>query len=113
MAPSNTVQDSVQSASLADPEKFWDKHAKELYWHKPYSSVLRRQTKKLKDGTEHPHWSWFPDGEISTTYNCIDRHVKRGNGDKLALIWDSPVSKSKEKYTYSQMLEEVELWRAC
>ncbi|KIV85575.1 hypothetical protein PV11_01253 [Exophiala sideris] len=109
MAPSNTVQDSVQNASLSDPEKFWDKHAKELYWHKPYSSVLRRQTKKLKDGTTHPHWSWFPDGEISTTYNCIDRHVKAGNGDKVALIWDSPVSNSKEKYTYSQMLEEVEL----
>ncbi|KAK4945108.1 hypothetical protein LTR10_015534 [Elasticomyces elasticus] len=109
MAPSNTVQDSVQKASLSDPEKFWDKHAKELYWHKPYSAVLRRQTKKLKDGTTHPHWSWFPDGEISTTYNCIDRHVKAGNGDKVALIWDSPVSKSKEKYTYSQMLEEVEL----
>ena len=109
MAPSNTVQDSVQRASLTDPETFWDKHAKELYWHKPYSSVLRRQAKKLKDGTEHPHWSWFPDGEISTTYNCIDRHVKAGNGDKVAMIWDSPVSKSKERYTYSQMLEEVEL----
>ncbi|KAI1617926.1 propionyl-CoA synthetase [Exophiala viscosa] len=109
MAPSNTVQDSVQRASLTDLEAFWDKHAKELYWHKPYSTVLRRQTKKLKDGTEHPHWSWFPDGEISTTYNCIDRHVKAGNGDKVAMIWDSPVSKSKEKYTYSQMLEEVEL----
>ena len=108
MAPNNTVQDEVQKASLSDPEKFWDKHAKELHWHKPYSSVLRRQTKKLKDGTEHQHWSWFPDGEISTTYNCIDRHVKAGNGDKLAMIWDSPVSESKEKYTYSQMLEEVE-----
>ncbi|KAJ9611964.1 hypothetical protein H2200_003559 [Cladophialophora chaetospira] len=109
MAPHNTVQDAVQKASLSDPEKFWDKHAKDLYWHKPYSAVLRQQTKKLKDGTTHPHWSWFPDGEISTTYNCLDRHVKAGNGDKIAMIWDSPVSGSKEKYTYSQMLEEVEI----
>jgi propionyl-CoA synthetase len=109
MAPSNTVQDSVQQASLSDPEKFWDKHARELYWHKPYSSVLKQKTKKLEDGTTHPHWSWFPDGEISTTYNCLDRHVKAGNGETTALVWDSPVSKSKEKYTYKQMLEEVEI----
>lgn len=108
MSPHNTVQDAAQAASLSDPEKFWDKHAKELYWHKPYSTVLRRQLKRLPDGTTHPHWSWFPDGEISTAYNCLDRHVKAGNGDKLAMIWDSPVSGSKEKYTYNQMLEEVE-----
>lgn len=109
MSPNNRVQDSVQSSSLSDPESFWDKHAKELYWHKPYSAALRQTTKKLPDGTSHPHWSWFPDGEISTTYNCLDRHVKAGNGDKLAMIWDSPVSGSKEKYTYNQMLDEVEL----
>jgi propionyl-CoA synthetase len=109
MAPNNTVQDAVQKASLQNPEKFWDAHAKQLHWHQSYSKVLHTSTKKLKDGTEHPHWSWFPDGEISTTYNCLDRHVKAENGDKIAMIWDSPVSKSKEKYTYSQMLEEVEV----
>jgi len=109
MAPHNVVQDEVQSHSLSAPESFWDHHAKHLHWHKPYSSVLSQQPKKLKDGTEHPHWSWFPDGEISTTYNCIDRHVEAGNGDKLALIWDSPVSNSKQKFTYKQMLEEVEV----
>ncbi|EXJ80254.1 propionyl-CoA synthetase [Capronia coronata CBS 617.96] len=109
MSPNNTVQDAAQCASLTDPEQFWDKHAKQLHWHKPYSSVLQRKTKRLKDGTTHPHWSWFPDGEISTTYNCVDRHVHAGNGDKVAMIWDSPVSGSKEKYTYNQMLEEVEV----
>ena len=108
MKPNNDAQDSVQSASLSDRDKFWDHHAKQLHWHKPYSSVLSEQTKTLPDGTKHPHWSWFPDGEISTTYNCLTRHVKAGNGDKVAMIWDSPVSDSKEKYTYSQMLEEVE-----
>lgn len=109
MTPNNTVQDEVQAASLKDPEKFWDHHAKQLYWHKPYSSVLRKTTKKLSDGTTHPHWTWFPDGEISTAYNCLDRHVKAGNGHQVALIWDSPVSGQKEKYTYAQMLEEVEV----
>jgi propionyl-CoA synthetase len=108
MTRNNDVQDSVQKASLVDPQKFWDHHGKQLYWHKPYNSVIRHWTRKLQDGTEHPHWSWFPDGEISTTYNCLDRHVEAGNGENIAMIWDSPVSKSKQKFTYSQMLEEVE-----
>lgn len=107
MAPYNTVQDAVQKASLSNPEKFWDHHGKQLHWHKPYSKVLGQQTKTLKDGTKHPHWSWFPDGEISTTYNCLDRHVEAGNGHVPALIWDSPVSSSKQTYTYAQMTDEV------
>lgn len=40
------------------------------------SITLRQQIKTLPAGIEHPHWSWFPDGEISTDYNCLDRHVK-------------------------------------
>ena len=65
-------------------------------------------TKKLFNGTSHPSFTWFPDGEISTSYNCVDRHVKNGNGDSVAIIWDSPVTGSKENYTYSQLLQEVE-----
>ena len=106
--PNNTIQDSVQRSALSDPQKFWDHHAKQLHWHKPYSSVLRTGSKTLDDGTKHQHWSWFPDGELSTTYNCIDRHVEAGNGDKVALIWDSPVSNTKMKFTYKEMKEEVE-----
>jgi propionyl-CoA synthetase len=104
----NDVQDAVQQASLTSPEAFWDHHAKQLHWHKPYSTALRRSQKKLSDGITHDHWSWFPDGEISTAYNCIDRHVKAGNGDKAAIIWDSPVSGTKQTFTYNNVLEEVE-----
>ncbi|RMD42935.1 hypothetical protein DV735_g2213, partial [Chaetothyriales sp. CBS 134920] len=107
--PNNTVQAAVQAAAVDNPEQFWDHHAKQLFWHKPYSRVVSHQTKRLADGTEHFHWSWFPDGEISTTYNCVDRHVKAGRGDVAALIWDSPVSGRKEKFTYAQLLDEVEV----
>jgi propionyl-CoA synthetase len=106
--PHNDVQDAVQRASLTSPEAFWDHHGKQLDWHKPYSRALRLSRKKLSNGTTHEHWSWFPDGEISTTYNCVDRHVKAGNGDKVAIIWDSPVSGTKQKFTYENVLEEVE-----
>jgi propionyl-CoA synthetase len=106
--PNNTVQDSVQSLSLSDPEEFWAHHADHLHWHKKPSTVLKRTRKTLSDGVSHEDWSWFPDGEISTTYNCVDRHVKAGNGDKVAIVWDSPVTGTKRKFTYDELLLEVE-----
>ena len=108
MAPHKTVQDSVQHASLSSPETFWAHQADQLHWHKKYSTVLRKQPKHLQDGISHENWSWFPDGEISTTYNCVDRHVKAGNGDRVAIIWESPVSGNRQRFTYSGVLEEVE-----
>jgi len=106
MAPH--IQDEVQSHSLRDPESFWAHQAEQLYWHKKPSKVLEQPTRKLASGVEHPSFTWFPDGEISTSYNCIDRHVRDGNGEATAIIWDSPVTGSKEKYSYNQLLAEVE-----
>jgi propionyl-CoA synthetase len=102
------VQDEVLRHSLEDPESFWAHQAEHLYWHKKPSTVLRRGEKTLKNGVTHPDWAWFPDGEISTCYNCVDRHVLAGRGDDVAIYYDSPVSKTKQKYTYRQLLEEVE-----
>jgi len=106
MAPH--IQDQVQSHSLEDPESFWAHQAEQLYWHKKPSQILKKTTKNLPSGVSHSHWTWFPDGELSTCYNCIDRHVKNGHGDLTAIIWDSPVTGTKEKYTYKQLLIEVE-----
>lgn len=101
-------QDVVHAHSIQDPESFWTHQAEQLHWHKKPSRTLTQPTKNLSNGISHPSFSWFPDGEISTSYNCIDRHVRNGNGDSTAIIWDSPVTLSKEKYTYSQLLQEVE-----
>jgi propionyl-CoA synthetase len=103
-------QDEVQSYSLSDPESFWKNQASHLHWHKQPSKTLNRTPKKLKSGATHNHWEWFPGGEISTCYNCIDRHVEAGNGDNVAIIWDSPVTGRKEKYTYKQLQSEVEIF---
>jgi propionyl-CoA synthetase len=102
-------QDHVQRHSLTDPESFWAHHAEHLHWHKKPSSTLLRTTKKLPSGTSHQHWTWFPDGEISTSYNCLDRHVLAGNGDSPAIIYDSPVTGTKRTYNYKEVLEEVEV----
>ncbi|MCJ1383733.1 hypothetical protein MMC17_006847 [Xylographa soralifera] len=101
------MQDHVQSRSLKDAESFWAHQAEQLYWHKKPSKTLRKTTKSLSGNVTHPHWTWFPGGKISTSYNCIDRHVNNGRGDATAIIWDSPVTGRKEKYTYSQLLSEV------
>jgi propionyl-CoA synthetase len=103
------IQDEVYASSIADPEAFWSRQAQNVVWHKKPSQALQKSTKTLeKSKITHDHWSWFPDGEISTTYNCVDRHVVAGNGDKVAIYWDSPVTRQKEQYTYKQLLEEVE-----
>lgn len=101
-------QDEAQHLSLTDPETFWGHQAEQLHWHKKPSAVLKRTTKNLKSGTSHNHWEWFPDGEISTCYNCIDRHVLAGRGDQPAILYDSPVTNTKQRLTYKQLLTEVE-----
>lgn len=102
-------QDVVLKHSLDKPEEFWAQQAERLSWHKKPSSTLRRTKKTLRSGVTHDTWEWFPDGEISTCYNCLDRHVQAGNADVVALVYESPVTGIKEKYTYGQLLDEVEV----
>lgn len=101
-------QDEVHRHSLEDPESFWGHQAEHLYWHKKPSAALAKTKKSLKTGDEHDHWEWFPGGEISTCYNCLDRHVLAGQGHQPAIFYDSPVTKTKQTLTYKQLLEEVE-----
>jgi propionyl-CoA synthetase len=103
------TQITTTAHSLVDPESFWSYHAAKLHWHRKPSRALTRHTKTLPSGVSHEHWSWFADGEISTSYNCVDRHVLAGHGDNVAIIWESPVTGSTETYTYAQLLDEIEV----
>ncbi|KAI0885661.1 AMP-binding enzyme [Annulohypoxylon maeteangense] len=103
------LQDEVHRRSLENPESFWADHAAKLHWHKPPKSILTKTTKKFGRGVEYPHWDWFTGGEISTCFNCVDRHVLSGNGNTPAIFYDSPVTKTKRAITYAQLLEEVEV----
>ncbi|RAO70415.1 uncharacterized protein BHQ10_006427 [Talaromyces amestolkiae] len=104
------IQDFVHELSLRDPEAFWSKQAENLYWHKMPSRALSQNMKEVANDASYQHWSWFQDGEFSTTYNCVDRHVKAGRGNDIAIIWESPVTKTTETYSYRQLLEQVELF---
>ncbi|CAD6450124.1 6f1d3e2e-4e69-42e1-8a22-37871395588e [Sclerotinia trifoliorum] len=103
-------QDKVQHHSLTDPQTFWKTQASHLHWHISPTQILTTKTKILKSGISHKHWEWFADGEISTSYNCVDRHVLAGNGEQTAIVWDSPVTGCKEKISYGELLREVEVF---
>ena len=63
-------------------EQFWARLAREfLIWHSPFTSILNDQNP--------PFYKWFEDGKLNASYNCIDRHVQSGNGDNVALIFES------------------------
>jgi len=99
-------QDVVHSKSLSDPTGFWGPEARKLIWAKPPSCVLEESP--VKDGRKH--WKWFPNGEISTTYNCLTRHINAGYGEQTAIIWDSPVTDTySHRTSYAQLLKDVQV----
>lgn len=101
---SSTVKlyDDTFKRSIQKPEKFWDEAAQQIDWYKPYQQVL--------DDAESPFARWFVGGEMNTCYNALDRHVESGYGEQLALIYDSPVTNTKEKFTYQQLLDQVSVF---
>lgn len=94
------LQDDVLRRSLDAPDDFWARQAEHLVWHTPPAAAL---------GRARGGWQWFPGGEISTCYNCLDRHVEAGRGDEVAVYYDSPVTGAKERFTYARLLDEVEV----
>src|SRR3954465_3198944 len=90
----------VYARSLAHPEGFWAEAAKEIDWIEP--------PKKIFDPSQGVYGRWFSGGVVNTCYNALDRHVERGRADQVALIHDSPLAKSVTKFTYAELLAEVQ-----
>lgn len=82
-----------------DPEGFWLEQANLIDWYKAPKTALTES----KSGIT----GWYPDGELNTAYLALDYHVKSGRGDQLALIYDSPVTNSVQKFTYSELTDQV------
>lgn len=102
-------QEEANKRSLQDPRSnYWDQHANQITWYKKPKTTLKTWTKTLPSGNSHLTWQWYPDGEMNTCYNCVDRHVERGNGNQPAIFWHSEVAQTKQVLTYSQLKTEVE-----
>lgn len=94
----NVTQDEYQRAQ-ADRLKFWEDNARELVsWDTPFTQVL--------DWSNPPFAKWFADGTLNVAYNCLDRHVEAGNGDRVAIHFEGEPGDSRS-YTYAQLTEEV------
>ncbi len=87
-------------ASVEDPEAFWLEAARAVDWTSAPTRAL--------DDSAAPLYRWFPDGELNTCFNAVDRHVRDGRGDQPAVIYDSAVGGPSRTITYRELLAEVE-----
>ena len=89
----------VYNAWKADPEAFWMEAAEAIDWDKKPSKAL--------NSDNAPLYEWFTDGMVNTCWNAVDRHVEAGRGDQTAIIYDSPITETKHKVSYSELRDRV------
>ncbi|MBD8206006.1 acetate--CoA ligase [Microbacterium sp. CFBP 8790] len=89
---------SLYERAAADREGFWADQARELHWHTPFTRVL--------DWSNPPFAEWFGDGELNVAYNCLDRHVEAGHGDRIALRWEGEPG-DQRNVSYAELTDEV------
>ncbi len=85
--------------SIENPEKFWKEQAQNLSWFKTPGKILSKD--------ENGYNQWFADGRLNLSYLCIDKHIEDGFGRQNAIIYDSPVTNTKEIITYNRLHKEV------
>ncbi|MFW9988790.1 MAG: acetate--CoA ligase [Candidatus Odinarchaeota archaeon] len=90
---------NLYKRSIEDLEGFWGEQANSLDWFTPYEKVWEK--------TDLFPGKWFSGGKLNVAYNCLDRHVKNGKGDKTALIWEADEPGQAKSYTYKELLVEV------
>lgn len=83
----------------ADPEAYWMNAANAIDWDTP-------PTRALSDENA-PLYEWYADARVNTCYNAVDRHVLAGNGDRAAVIYDSPITQSSQTISYRELQTRV------
>lgn len=89
----------VYRRSIKDPEGFWLEQAKAIDWDTPPTRALFDE--------RAPIYEWYKDAEVNTCWNAVDRHVARGRSNQAAIIYDSPLSQTKQQITFAELLERV------
>ena len=98
--PSMEKYDEMYKMSLESPEEFWSEQAETLDWFKKWDKIHSFDPENIEI-------KWFEGGKINVSYNCIDRHVKAGNGDKTAILWVGDDPEEDRHISYNEMLAEV------
>jgi propionyl-CoA synthetase len=91
--------EEIYTRSIEQPEAFWAAQANEIEWYSKPEMILS------KDENGYP--LWYKDGELNICYLTIDKHIQDGYGDQTAFIYDSPVTQTVKKYTFSEVKTEV------
>ncbi|CAN9508446.1 unnamed protein product [Ophioblennius macclurei] len=87
------------SAARDHPEEFWDGAARDISWFRQWDRTLQ---------VEDPVFpNWFVGGKLNMCYNAVDRHVESGRGEQPAIIYDSPVTATKQIITFTELQEQV------
>jgi len=94
-----TDDTALREAAAADPEGFWAERAGELDWFSPWDRVL--------DDDDPPFYKWFTGGTLNASYNCVDRHVLAGNGDRVAIHWRGEEGEERD-VTYADLHGQVQ-----
>jgi propionyl-CoA synthetase len=89
----------VYRQALEHPQQFWAEAAEAIDWQQRWDRVL--------DDSRPPFYRWFAGARLNTCWNALDRHVAGGRGKRTALIWDSPVTDTIERFTYREMRDRV------
>ena len=98
--PTEDDYDDAYNNSISDSDLFWSRIAERISWNKRWDRVSDVDFTKA-------HIRWFEGGKLNACYNCLDRHVEEGHGDRIALIWEGNDPSEDKKYSYAELLREV------
>jgi len=90
---------AIYEEAERDWKGWWERQARELHWFEPWDQVL--------DDSNPPFYKWFIGGKLNVSYNCLDRHVEAGHGDRVAYHWRGEEGEERD-ITYSDLLAEVQ-----
>ena len=90
----------IYKSSIDDPDKYWATIAERITWYQPWETVRNFNFKEGKI-------KWFENGKLNVSYNCLDRHVESGMGEKTAIIWEGNNPEEDKSFTYSELLFQV------
>ncbi|GAA4982169.1 acetyl-CoA synthetase [Nonomuraea thailandensis] len=98
LAAAANVTEAAYNEAAADRLAFWERAAERLTWAKRWDTTLEWKA---------PFAKWFVGGELNVAYNCVDRHVEEGRGDKVAYHWEGEPEGDTRTLTYNDLKREV------
>ena len=92
----------IYENSINNKEVFWKEISENIFWYKKPTKIL--------NSSNPPFYKWFEDGVTNTCYNALDFHIDKGRGDKTAIIYDSPITGTKNKFSYKELRDKVSIF---